>query len=49
MIAVPVTVSVPVTLGNIQLPASVAPVVGAPAPDVAAGHRELPVLTISSS
>jgi hypothetical protein len=41
IVAMIVAMSVPVSvaLGNFQLPAPVAPVVGAPAPDVAAGHR----------
>jgi len=46
---VTMSVTMAVAPGNFQLPAPVAPVVGAPAPDVAAGHRVLPVLTTSSN
>jgi len=34
-----VTVTMPVTAGNVEPAAAVGPVVGAPAPDSTAGHR----------
>jgi hypothetical protein len=50
-VAVPMTVTVPMTVArwNFERPAAVSPAVGTPSPDIAAGHRELPVLTTTSS
>jgi hypothetical protein len=47
----PMTVAVSMTVPgrNIERTAAVALTVGTSSPDVATGHRELPVLTISST
>jgi hypothetical protein len=50
-VTVPMAVTMPVavTRWNFEGPAAVALAVGTPSPDSAAGHRELPVLTTTSS